>query len=96
MYIKKIATVILFLAFLNGCAQNTALLGPVITVASTGNTYQAGLSYGTNQLVTRATGKSTIENIQEILEPKSKDNEFERLVKKRIKETRKKLNLSNQ
>ena len=31
-----------------------------------------------------------------MLEPKSKDNEFERMVKKRIKETRKKLNLTNQ
>lgn len=95
MYIKKIATGILLLAFLNGCAQNTALLGPMITVAGTGNSYQAGLSYGTNQLVTRSTGKSTFENIQEFLDPRDEDNEFERLVKKRIKETRKKLNLTN-
>jgi len=71
------------------------LLGPIITGASTGNAYQAGLSYGTSQFVKKTTGKSSIENIIKVLNPKSKDNEFQRLVKKRIKETRKKLNLTN-
>ena len=96
MFIKKIIAGVLFLVFLNGCAQHSALLGPIITVANTGSAYQAGLSYGTNQLVEKATGKSSIENITEILKPKKKDNEFERLVKKRINETRKKMNLASQ
>ena len=96
MFIKKITTGILFLVFLNGCGQHSALLGPMITAVSTGSSYQAGLSYGTNQLVEKATGKSAMGNIRQILELKDKDNEFERLVKKRIIETRKKMNLANQ
>jgi hypothetical protein len=96
MFIKKIATGILFIAFLNGCAQNSAMLGTIITGASSGNVYQAGLSYGTNHLVEKATGRSPVENVIEILKPKNNDNEFEKLVKKRIKKTRKKMNLTNQ
>ena len=42
------------------------------------------------------TGKSTGENVKEILRVKQKDTDFQKLVKKRIEETRKKLNLSNQ
>ena len=77
MYIKKIATVILFLAFLNGCAQNTALLGPVYTLAATGNIYQAGLSYGSNKAIKKITGKSPTENIQSLVDNKKKKNEEE-------------------
>ena len=36
-----------------------------------------------------------LQNIQEILKPKEKDTDFEKLVKKRIVETRKKLNFTN-
>ena len=43
MIIKKIISGIFFLCLLNGCVQSTALLGPVYTMASTGNIYQAGL-----------------------------------------------------
>ena len=96
MIIKKLLILIFFTIFLNGCAQNAALLAPVYTVATSGNIYQAGLTFGSNEIVTKKTGKSTAQNIQEILKPKKQDTEFEKLVKKRINETRKKLNFSNQ
>jgi len=95
MILKKIIIGIYFLTFLNGCAQNIAILGPAYTLASTGNIYQAGLSYGSDQAVTRLTGKSTAANVKELIKPKSDDNDFEQMVKKRIRETRKKLNLTN-
>ena len=94
--IKKIVVGIFLIVFLGGCAQNTALLGPVYTLGSTGNVFQAGLTYGSNEAITSLTGKSTGENIKEILAPKEEDTEFERLVKKRIKQTRTKLNFTNQ
>ncbi|MDC1280339.1 hypothetical protein N8Z07_03405 [Pelagibacteraceae bacterium] len=94
--IKKLIIGIFILTSLNGCAQNVALLGPAYTLASSGNIYQAGLTYGSNEAVMLTTGKSTAENIQEILTAKQEDTAFEKLVKKRIKKTRKKLNLSNQ
>ena len=91
MFIKKLIIGIFFLSFLNSCAQNMALLGPAYTLANKGNVYQAGLSFTSEQAISKFTGKSTGENIKEILKLKKKDTEFEKLVKKRVRETRKKL-----
>ena len=65
----KTITSIFFLLVLNGCVQSTAFLGPAITVASTGNVYQAGLSYGSGTAITKITGKSSLENIKTLLDP---------------------------
>jgi hypothetical protein len=72
------------------------LLGPAYTYASSGNVYQAGITYGSNEIITRTTGKSTTQYLKEVLLPEKKDTEFERLVKRNIEETRKKLKLSSQ
>ena len=58
------------LFFLNGCVQSAALLGPAYTLASTGNIYQAGLSYGSNQAVKKITGKTPTENIKSLVDNK--------------------------
>jgi hypothetical protein len=63
---KILATVLLLL--LNGCLQNTVLLGPAVTVASTGSVYHAGLSYGSNMAITNMTGKTPMDNIKKVLE----------------------------
>ena len=83
------------LNFLSGCAQNAALFGPAYTLATSGNLYHAGLTYGSNELITKKTGKSVAQNFKEVLIIKKNDTEFQELVKKNIQETRKKLNLSN-
>jgi hypothetical protein len=90
--IKKIILGVFFTAFLSSCAQNAALLGPVYTLSTTGNIYQAGLSFGSNKVITSYTGKSTVENIKDLIIIKKNDSEFEKLVKRRINKTRKKLN----
>ena len=51
---------------LTGCAQSVAVLGPAVTVATTGSINQASLSYGSNELITMYTGKTPVENIKEI------------------------------
>ena len=90
------------LLFLNGCVQTTALLGPVYTLASTGNIYQASLSYGSNHAVEKITGKSPTENVQSLvdnkkkIEEKEKQEEFFTLVKSRIEKTSKIIQLANQ
>ena len=94
MILKKIILAIIFVNLLNGCVQNTALLGPMYTLSNTGNVFQAGLSYGSNKAVTSITGKTPGENIKNLLQPKDEDSDFEKLIKKRIKETRKKMNLT--
>jgi hypothetical protein len=96
MFLKRIAIVILLISFLSGCAQNAALLGPAYTLVSTGNMYNAGLTYGGNEIIIKTTGKSTAQNFKEVLVPKNEDTEFQKLVKRNIEKTRKKLNLSNQ
>ena len=68
---------LLCLVMLTGCFQSIALLGPVITGASTGKIYQAGLSYGTNMIMLQATGKTTSEHMLDILNSKE-----EKLLKK--------------
>ena len=103
MILKKIITGLFLLFFLNGCVQSTALLGPAYTMASTGNIYQAGLSYGSNQAVKNITGKTPTENIKSLvdnkkikIEEKEKQDDFFALVKSRIEKTSKIIKLANQ
>ena len=96
MFFKNLIIRILLVSFLSGCAQNAALLGPAYTLATTGNVYQASFAYGSNEIITKTTGKSAAQNLKEALVPKKDDTEFQKLVKKNIEETRKKLNLSSQ
>ena len=96
MILKKLTLGIFALVLLSGCAQNAALFGSAYTFTSTGNIYQAGFTYGSNEMITSVTGKSTVQNIKDALKAKPEDNQFQKLVKTRIKETRKKLNISNQ
>ena len=96
MILKKTFIGIFLLGMLSGCAQNVALLGPAYTFGSTGNIYQAGLTFSSNKAITSLTGKSVGQNVKEILTLKKKDSKFEKLVKTRMIETRKKLKLANQ
>jgi len=96
MIFIKILIRIFLIAFLSGCAQNAALLGPAYTLSTSGNVYHAGLTYGTNEIIAKTTGKSVAQNFKEALIPKKEDTEFEKLVKRNIQKTRRKLNLSNQ
>ena len=103
MEIKKIVLYFCISLFLTGCYQSTAMVGPAITLASTGNVSQAGLAYFTNQAVEKETGMSATEYVSTILEEKTKKtkkNEIHEelmiLVQTNFEETRKKLLLQNQ
>ena len=103
MILKKIIISAFAMCFLTGCLQNTALLGPALTVASTGSVYQAGLSYGSSQAVKKIIGKSPTENIKNFRDSKKSKideeqnyDEFFTLVKNRIEKTSKIINLANQ
>jgi len=102
---KKIIIGLLTLIFLGACASPTAMLAPAYTLTSTGSIFQAGFSYGTNELITVQTGKTPIENLQDLEILKNNKNiqkktlqskDFYLLVKNKIEKTRKVLNLSNQ
>jgi len=101
--LNKIIAGLFLLFFLNSCVQTAALLGPAYTLTSTGNIYQAGLSYSSNQAVKKITGKSPTENIKSLVdnkklkvEEKESQEEFFALVKNRIEKTSKIIQLANQ
>ena len=104
---KKIISGLFILNLLVGCTSPTAMLGPAYTMSSSGNTLQAGLSYGSNKLITQYTGKTPIENLKDasFIEKKGLTNiekntleseDFYILVKNKIDKTKIILNLTNQ
>ena len=101
MILKKIVIGLIYICFLNGCVQTTSLLGPAYTLVSTGSVYQAGLSYGSNQAIKKVTGKTTTENIKNLINEhevivEENYDEFFSLVKARVDITHKIINSTNQ
>ena len=90
--------------FLGACTAPTAMLGPAYTLTSTGNVFQAGISYGSSELVTMYTGKTPMENVIEIastdknnIQKKTLESEdFKNLVIIKVKKTNTILKNSNQ
>ena len=98
MKILKTFFVIFILVILSGCIQTTSLLGPGITVATTGNVLQAGLQYGANTALKKETGKDVLTHIKDSVDEKNKEKKLhvklKQLIESRIEITRQKL-LSN-
>ena len=99
---KKVIFGLFLFIMLGACGAPTAMLGPVYTFTSTGSITQAGLTYGSNELVTSYTGKTPYENLEEMtsnnnIQKKTlKSDDFQQLVEKRFEKTREKIKLSNQ
>ena len=104
---KKLILGLFLFSMLGACGAPTAMLGPAYTFTSTGNIAQAGLSYGSNTLITSYTGKTPIENLEDItsknLSVKKniqkqtlQSEDFYQLVKSKIEMTKGKIKLSNQ
>ncbi len=98
MKILKTLFVIFILVILSGCIQTTSLLGPGITVATTGNVLQAGLQYGANTALKNETGKDVLTYIKDSVDEKNEEKKLhvklKQLIESRIEITRQKL-LSN-
>ena len=95
MKFLKILFLFSFLILLNGCIQTTALLGPGVTIATTGNVLQAGLQYGANSVIEKETGKNTLEHFKDAVDNQNKDKKFQEkftdLIEKKFQLTRDKL-----
>ena len=97
MGINRVFIYIIVGLVLSGCAQSTAMLGPAITLASTGNVGQAGMTYFTNKAVEKETGMNTITLVSNKIESNSsKNRKFKKLVETNFEKTRKKLILQDQ
>ena len=80
--------------------QSTAMVGPALTIASTGNISQAGLTFVTNKAVEEETGMNTVSYVSSKIEEKNNQNklkkEFKTLVKNNFDKTREILILEDQ
>ena len=104
---KRIIFGLFLIISLGACGGPTAMLGPAYTFTSTGSIAQAGLSYGSNEVITNYTGKTPIENLEEFAANNSstekniykktlESEDFYQLVKNKIEMTKGKIILSNQ
>ena len=99
----KILIILLSFLFLNGFTPIFSIIGPGLTVLTSGNIYKASAQFVINQKIEKETGKNSFTLVKTFVEDeinnKSKKNSFEedlkKLVEKRIKMTRKKLNEQN-
>ena len=84
MKIFKIFLIIFGLIFLSGCIQTTSFLGPGITVATTGNIFQAGFQYGANSAIKKETGKDVLSHIKDTVDEQNKKKKFHAKLKKML------------
>tara|TARA_B000000532_G_scaffold177502_1_gene144045 strand:- start:182 stop:556 length:375 start_codon:yes stop_codon:yes gene_type:complete len=91
----KILTILVSFLFLTGFTPFVSILGPGVTVITSGNIYKATAQFLIDQSIKKKTGKSSLTLVKEELDKKKNKNEFNEklrnLVEKRIKTTRKKL-----
>ena len=87
MKFKKIYFLVLISIFLSGCIQSTALLGPGVTIATTGNIMQAGLQYGANTAIKNETGKDAITHLKDAVNEEQDSQKIEEKIRNITKNT---------
>ena len=91
----KIFTILLSFLFLTGFTPFVSILGPGLTVLTSGNVYKATAQLIIDQSIKKKTGKNSLTLVKEELDKRENKNEFNEelrnLVEKRIKMTRQKL-----
>ena len=91
----KIFTILVSFLFLTGFTPFISILGPGVTVLTSGNIYKATAQLIIDQSIKKKTGKNSLTLVKEELDKKKNKNQFNEelrnLVEKRIKMTRKKL-----
>ena len=87
MKFQKIYFLAIIFIFLSGCIQSTALLGPGVTLATTGNIMQAGLQYGANTAIKNETGKDLLTHLKDATDEEQDSQKVEKKIKKFVKNT---------
>ena len=91
----KIFIILVSFLFLSGFTPFISILGPGVTVFTSGNIYKATAQFIIDQSIKKKTGKNSLTLVKEELDKKKNKDEFNEelrnLVEKRIKMTRKKL-----
>ena len=79
-YLKIYLLIVVSLSF-SGCIQSTALLGPGVTIATTGNVMQAGFQYGANKAIKNETGKDVLTHLRDVVEEEQDNKNLELKIK---------------
>ena len=91
----KVFVVLVSFLFLTGFTPFVSILGPGVTVLTSGNIYKATAQFIIDQSIKKKTGKNSLTLVKEEFDKKKNKNEFNEelrnLVEKRIMMTRKKL-----
>ena len=90
MKFQKIYFLAIIFIFLSGCIQSTALLGPGVTLATTGNIMQAGLQYGANTAIKNETGKDALTHLKDAVDEEKNSQNIKIIVKNTIDKISKK------
>ena len=77
----KIFFLISISIYLSGCIQSTALLGPGVTIATTGNVLQASFQYGANSAIKNETGKDVITHLKNAVDDEQENKKFEKKIR---------------
>ena len=92
---KKLIACFFAIVILSGCVQSTAMVGPALTLASTGNVSHAGMTFFTNKAVEKETGMDTVSYVSEKIEKQNSKKKLKRDLKELVEinfvKTRKKL-----
>jgi len=81
MKFLKIYFLIAISISLSGCIHSTALIGPGVTIATTGNIMQAGFQYGANTAIKNETGKDVFEHFKDVVEEEQDNKKIEQTIK---------------
>ena len=81
MKFKKIYLLVLISIFLSGCIQSTALLGPGVTIATTGNVMQAAFQYSANSAIKNETGKDAITHLKDVVEEEQENQKLKKKIR---------------
>jgi len=73
---KKSILLIIVLAFLNACAEYSALVGPSYTMAKSGSVLQTGTAYATSYGIKKTTGQSLGEHVNSLVRKNYKIDSF--------------------
>ena len=95
----KIFTILISFFFLTGFTPLISIVGPGVTAITSGNIYKASVQFMIDQSIKKKTGKNSLMLVKQEIDKKNHQDEFNEelrlLVEKRIKITRKKLDLEN-
>ena len=95
----KILTIVLSFFFFTGFSPIMSIIGPGVTVLTSGNIYKASAQFLIDQSIKKKTGKNSLTLVKDEIDKKNQKNKFNdelrQLVEKRIKITKKKLDNQN-